>query len=205
MDSSVLVGDSLIALCWVIGEHRKLSMYHRNRVIQIRRVTQLDQLYHVTSSQNPADIGTRPSKVTLDDVGPNSKREHGEDWMLGDVDEAVQQGILKPAVDLKVSKEMEDEYYKGLLFESQIPEVITRGHAVNPGRMALIQERAEFSNYPMLPTKYPFQKTVRIYTMVMAFISKSRRNKKLVGALLREGELTFSVFNISFFITIIMA
>ena len=96
---------------------------------------------------------------------------------------------------MKVTKKLEDEYYKGLLYESQIPEVITRGHAVNASRKALIQERAEFSNYPMLPTKYPFQRTVRIYTMVMAFVSKTRRNKKLVGALLMEGELTFSVFN----------
>ena len=47
---------------------------------------------------------------------------------------------------------------------------------------------------PMLPSKYPFQKTVRIYTMVMAFISKTRKNRRLLGALLREGELTFSVF-----------
>ena len=81
VDSSVLVGDSLIAMCWVISEHKRLSMYHRNRVIQIRRGTELDNLYHVTSSQNPADIGTRPNKVTLDDVGPNSKWENGEDWM----------------------------------------------------------------------------------------------------------------------------
>ena len=77
VDNSILVGDCLIALCWVIGEHRKLSMYHRNRVIQIRRGTQLEQIYHVTSSQNPADIGTRPSKLTLEDVGPDSKWEHG--------------------------------------------------------------------------------------------------------------------------------
>ena len=67
---------------------------------------------------------------------------------------------------------------KGLLFESQIPEVITKGHAVNAGRVALIQERAEFSAYPMLPTKYPFQKTVRIYTRVIAFISKCRRIRR---------------------------
>ena len=81
VDSSILVVDSLIALCWVIGEHKKLSMYHRNRVIQIRRGTQLEQIYHVTSSQNPADIGTRPSKVTLEDVGLDSKWDYGEDWM----------------------------------------------------------------------------------------------------------------------------
>ena len=110
VDSSILVVDSLIALCWVIGEHKKLSMYHRNRVIQIQRGIQLEQIYHVTSSQNPADIGTRLSKVTMDDVGPDSKWEYGKDWMHGDVEEAVQQGILKPALNLKVTKEVEDEY-----------------------------------------------------------------------------------------------
>ena len=197
VDSSVLVGDSLIAMCWVISEHKRLSMYHRNRVIQIRRGTDLDSLYHVTSSQNPADIGTRPSKVTLEDVGPNSKWENGEDWMRGDIVEAVEQGTLKPATEIKVTKEMEDEYFKGLLYESQIPEIITKGHAVNTGRVALIQQRAEFSKYPLLPTKYPFQKIVRIYTMVMAFVCKTRKNKRLLGALLREGELLFSVFTCS--------
>ena len=69
--------------------------------------------------------------MTMEDVSPDSKWEHGVDGMHGDVDEAVQQGILKPALDLKVTKEMEDEYYKGLLFESQIPEVITKGYAVD--------------------------------------------------------------------------
>ena len=64
----------------------------------------------MASSQNPADIGTRLSKVTMDDVGPDSKWEYGKDWMHGDVEEAVQQGILKPALNLKVTKEVEDEY-----------------------------------------------------------------------------------------------
>ena len=48
--------------------------------------------------------------MTLEDVGPDSKWEHGKDWMHGDVEEAVQQGILKPALNLKVTKEVEDEY-----------------------------------------------------------------------------------------------
>ena len=176
VDSSILVGDSLIALCWVIGEHRRLSIYHRNRVIQIRRGTALEEIYHVTSSQNPADIGTRPDKVTVYDVGPNSKWEHGEDWMHGDIEDAVDQGILRPAVDLLLTRDLEEEYSKRLLYESQVPEIITRGHAVNQGRVDLIHERSEFSDYLIVPTKYPFRKTVRIYTMVMAFVSKTRRN-----------------------------
>ena len=33
--------------------------------------------------------------------------------------------------------------------------------------------------------------------MVMAFVCKTRKNKRLLGALLREGELLFSVFTCS--------
>ena len=48
--------------------------------------------------------------MSIEDVGPNSKWEHGEDWMHGDISDAVEQGILKPAVELRVNKELEDEY-----------------------------------------------------------------------------------------------
>ena len=41
VDSYILCGDSVIALCWVSSEKRSLSMFHRNRVIQIRRGSKL--------------------------------------------------------------------------------------------------------------------------------------------------------------------
>ena len=114
--------------------------------------------------------------------------------MHQDLDQAANNGILKLAMDLRLTRELEDEYSKGLLFESQVPEIITRGHAVNPTRLSFLEERAEFSDYLLLPTKFTFTTTVRIYSMVMAFVSKARRNRRMVGTLLREGDLTFSVF-----------
>ena len=33
----------------------------------------MDNFYHVTSANNPCDLGKRPEKVSLDDVGPISK------------------------------------------------------------------------------------------------------------------------------------
>ena len=68
--------------------------------------------------------------------------------MLGDVDEAVQQGISKPALDPKVMEEMDDEYYKGMLFENQIP-------AVEAGGMALIQERVLSLSNATYKTSFP--------------------------------------------------
>ena len=101
-------------------------MFHRNRVIQIRRGTMIEELYHVRSEANPADIGTRPDKVAIDDVGPTSTWENGEPWMTGDIGDAVDAEILKPATELRLNREHEEEFSKGLLFDSPIPEVITR-------------------------------------------------------------------------------
>ena len=191
--SSILVGDSIIALCWTNSENKRLSMFHKNRVIQIRRGTNLNELYHVKTSENPSDVGTRPGKVTLDDVGPDSLWENGTVWMHGHVQQAVDDGILVPAHQLRLNRESEEEFSKGLIFDSQIPEVITRGHIVNPGRVSLLQQRAEFSSYLIIPTKFNFEKMVRIYGYVMAFISKCRK-KRFIGPLLCDGEMMFTVF-----------
>ena len=194
VEESLIVGDSVIALSWVTTETKRLSMFHRNRVIAVRRNTQLTQLYHVVSSENPADVGTRPTKVRLDDVGPNSAWENGLGWMRGSIQEGVEKEILKPALELRLNRELEDEFNKGLMFESQIPEILTRGHAVNQSRLSLLEERSKFSKYLMLPTKYSFPKVVRIYSIICCFVSKARKNRKLVGALLQESGLMFSSF-----------
>ena len=73
--SEVVFGDSVISLCWTTSENRRLGIFHRSRVLQIRRFTSLDNLYHVKSDQNPCDTGTRPEKVTIDSVGPDSRWE----------------------------------------------------------------------------------------------------------------------------------
>ena len=78
VDFSILFSDSTIALCWLTSEKLRLSLFHRNRVLQIRRGTDLDSVYHVRTEHNPADSGTRPSKVTLADVGPDSRWECGD-------------------------------------------------------------------------------------------------------------------------------
>ena len=47
-------------------------MFRKNQVIQVQRGANLDEIYLVKSNKNPSDVGTRPSRVTLDDVGPDS-------------------------------------------------------------------------------------------------------------------------------------
>ena len=51
MDSHIEFGDSSIALCWTTSEKKRLSLYHRNRCAQIRRATEVTNLYHYTTDE----------------------------------------------------------------------------------------------------------------------------------------------------------
>ena len=203
VESSILASDSEIALHWIISDSRKLSMWHRNRVIQTRRNIDLDNIFYVGTDDNVADVGTRAEKVTIEDVGPDSRYELGDPWMRLEIDEAVEQGFLRPASTLKpVPNEKDQEFKEGFLFEKE-PEVLTRGHMADEGRMAKIVERIEFSNYDrLLPTRRRFPAMVRITSYVIAFVTKCRtradRRRGLYrgwsGKLLIEAELWFSAF-----------
>jgi hypothetical protein len=67
----------------------------------------------------------------------------------------------------------------------KIPELLTRGHHVNEKRLG---------QYVILPTKYYFTKVVRIMSIVTGFVSKLRKGRKMIGHLLAEGKMRFTVF-----------
>jgi predicted metal-dependent enzyme (double-stranded beta helix superfamily) len=98
IDEKILASDSTIALSWTMAEMKPLAMYHKNRVIQIRRGTKLDQLYHVRTEVNSADVGTRPDKLKIQDMGPGSVWQVNEDGRGRSCGEQVHQANL-PAQD----------------------------------------------------------------------------------------------------------
>ena len=98
LDPSRIVNfsDSNIALCWATSEGKKMGTFHRNRAIQIRRAVNLCNLYHVKTRFQPCDLGTRPEKVEVEDIGPDSQWFNGLPWMRLEIEEAVDTGILTP-------------------------------------------------------------------------------------------------------------
>ena len=198
--NEIIFSDSMIALCWLTSEKLRLSLFHRNRVLQIRRGTELENVYHVRTEHNPADCGTRPVKVKLTDVGPGSRWETGDSWMNLDIEEAVSRGYIKPATKIRVSKDLEEDFKEGLIF-GDTDEVLTRGHTVSAvntvseTRIKKLEERANVSNYLFLPTKFKFPATVRIYGYVLGFVKNARRGRKMVGELLKEAKVWFSAFS----------
>ena len=190
---SIIASDSSVALCWASTDNKPLAIFQRNRAIQIRRSVELSDLYHVRTDCNPSDVGTRPDKVCLEDIGPNSRWENGDDWMKKEIAEAVDSGVLKPVSELRIKDEEENEFRKGLVFE-KVPEVLTRGHVISEARVSKMEERVNFSQYLVLPTKFSFNSVVRILSHVMRFISACRRGKTVLSQILYEGKLWFSVF-----------
>ena len=53
IESYIVISDSTIALCWVSSEKKRLSLFHRNRCVQVKRGTNVDFLYHVATEFNP--------------------------------------------------------------------------------------------------------------------------------------------------------
>ena len=104
----MVASDSTIALSWTTAEMKPLAMFHKNRVVQIRRGTNLEDLYHVKTEFNCADIGTRPSKVDIQDVMPGSVWQVGHYWIKMDIEDATEQGYIKPASELRMTVEEED-------------------------------------------------------------------------------------------------
>ena len=80
----------------------------------------MSQLYHVDTQHNPADLGTRPSKVKLTDVGPDSIWELGCDWMKKDIQDAITEKILIPSSNLRLKPEMEEDFNEGIVLKEHL-------------------------------------------------------------------------------------
>ena len=192
VDSHIELSDSTISLCWTISEKKRLSIYHRNRCVQIRRSTELENLYHCISEENPCDVGTRPDVVDMSDIGPLSKWENGLPWMNGSIEDAVKNGILTPALDLKLNTDEEKSFKEGMIFEKS-KEILTPGHpaVMLASRTESVQARYEYSNYLLSPTKFKFEKCVRIYSIVWKFV---RSFKCVKGKLKSRKDDCFKMF-----------
>ena len=153
----------------------------------------MECLYHITTTKNPADLGTRPAEVKDSDLGPNGKWEKGLPWMKKDIAVAIEAGILTPAENLRMNDIEEEDYKKGLVFERS-HEILTRGHSVMlSNRAEKVKERAEVSNYLLSPTKYKFEKVVRCYAVIYRFL---RSFRCLKGKFSKQG-MKFQILQVS--------
>ena len=169
----IVLSDSIISISWVCNEEKRMSIFHRNRVNQIRFHTDVSKIHFVRSQFNPADIPTRPDRVQDDDVGPDSVWENGLPWMKESLEKAIDEDIIKPSSELTLEKKEDiEESDKGYIIENDL-EVLVKGHSAfaEYDRVEDMKYRAMHSKYIFCP-KFSFHKVIKITALVFKFIAK---------------------------------
>ena len=173
-------GDSEISIVWISYESVKLSLFHRNRVVNIRSKVNLNQIVHIKGSENCADIGTRPNDVTADTVMPGSDWLQGKPWLKLSYDEMIKQGVIKTVSDIKLSNDAKKVMKEGMVFDQFDEKDYNLGILnINTIDIQTVAKFEAYSNYIYPPLKRSYRSTVKIVSLVLLAVRKFK--KKLIG------------------------
>ena len=169
---------------WISSYTKPLKPWIRNRVIEISRFSNANEWYHVESSMNPADKGTRKG-ASLSDVDAKSSWINGLPWMHQPLDELygfklnnIQDIKLKQEHLLEIKREQTEppsdlcrsDYHVLLNAVVEKASVCSSLNHLNATiKPDLISERLRFSHYLVNPNKFRFAKVVRIIAIVVKF------------------------------------
>ena len=182
VEEILVAGDSEIALCWSTYETVKLSMYNRVRVVNIVSKLNLQNLFHIKGSENPADIGTRMKSVTAEDVQPGSDYLCGKSWMRLSKEDATKTGVIKPIDQIKLGHEQKKVLKKGIVFDSFEKDDDNVVAVLVAARVDVkkVAKREVETDYPFSPLARNFLSFVNITAIVLKTtkILKKMREKK---------------------------
>lgn len=159
--SIIYVSDSTIVLHWMKQDSRPLQTAVRNSVIEIRRLSDVAQWFHVSSEDNVADVGTRYLDVT--EVGPGSDWIKGRPWMAGKREDFPIRSI--DSVQLGADElKLASREVKGMALQASV-------QFQSPDRVV---QRYDFSRYLVDPCNFIWPRSVNVLATVFRFVSKIR-------------------------------
>ena len=155
------VSDSTICLYWLQQDQRPLQTGVRNGVLEVRRLTDINNWFHVASEDNVADIGTRSG--TAEDLKEDSDWVKGKPWMSRERKDmplrTLQEITLNSEEKKMAAKEMKAQDYHGYIF-STIEDKLAK--------------RYSFSKYVLDPNKFKWEKTLRVLALTFRVLDKMR-------------------------------
>ena len=154
----IFVTDSTIVLFWMAHDSRPLQTAVRNAVIEIRRLTELSQWFHVASEHNVADVGTR--FLDVNEVGPESEWINGRPWMSGSSQFFPLRTVSQVSLDAEEARLAHREL-----------KVSELGAHVSDVALEKLQVRYEFSRYVVDPCNAEWPKAVNVLAMVLRFVA----------------------------------
>ena len=162
----VYVTDSTIVLHWINHDERPLETAVRNSVIEIRRLSDLRQWFHIDGALNIADLGTRHAEVS--EIVLTSEWQNGKTWMCLPLSEMPLRSVdeINLTSEEKRTASLET---KGTVMYNDLPEMIPR-----------VSERYKFSQFIFDPNKRSWTSSVRVLAYVIRFIAACRPQWKPV-------------------------
>ena len=99
----LLIGDSQIALFWLLNRQKRTTAFIRNRTHMVNRVFADEEIYYIPTKQNPADLATRfePFENAYKKMGDTSTFRRGPEFMARGVERAIQEKHIMPITDLR--------------------------------------------------------------------------------------------------------
>ena len=174
--SSIKLSDSQVVLHWVNNDDKPLKQWVRNRVIEVRRFTILDDWYYVNSKNMIADLGTRRG-VSINDVSADSTWVNGFDWMSGNKADFP----ITAVKDLKLNQSDLSKVHQETYPVPANPEHYLSNFKCVPDE---VKDRYSFSKYVIDPNQFRFSKVVRILAFMLKFVSNcQKRVKKIIKPL----------------------
>ena len=159
--NTIYVTDSSICLHWINTDQRPLPTATRNAVIEVRRLSNVEDWYHIDGYLNVADIGTR--KVhSVDDIGPDSEWQLGKEWMTRDKDD----------MPIRTLKDISDS-------SDVIAHMETSKEASEKDNIETeedkIRKRYKFSKYLVDPCKYKWTTVIKTRAAVVRFSNNLKK------------------------------
>ena len=154
------VTDSTIVLHWLNHDERPLETAVRNSVIEIRRLSDVKQWFHIDGTINIADLGTRHASVS--DINLNSDWQNGRSWMKLPRDQMPVKTVEEINLSSEEKRLASQETKQSVMF-SDLPDLVPR-----------VSERYKYSQYLYNPNKRSWSSSVRILSYVLRFIHACR-------------------------------
>ena len=88
--------------------------------------------------------------------------------MRNDLEDSFEADILKPAKDLRLNNNEEEEYERGLIVE-KCPEILVRGHSAfsTSLRVEKMASGAKILKYIFMPTKFSLRKVIQVTVTIL--------------------------------------
>lgn len=174
--------DSTIVLHWLNKDERPLHTMVRNAVIEIQRLSNKEDWFHIEGTKNIADHGTRGAAVN--EIGLDSAWQNGADWMILPESEFP----IKPFDQIRLSqdeKSQAGEEVKGVKvsdIQHQHTVVyktyLTTVQNVQPIHDNKIAERHEFSKYVPNPSRMNWTSLVKCRAAIIKYVRNLRKSAR---------------------------